>query len=264
MGALRVLPEDVPSFFRHGAAVVGHCAVDPDVRKSPQTPSLTSREGPEHYIDIERFEDIRKRPLRNDILAYAIEKEIPVDHLGFVPWATVEWTEQLTLAFAEHRRWPDNPAIRAKVLVYAGNLSHYAADLGQPLHTTIHHDGRALPDGSSPYVGMHRQVDGWISKIAMNPPGDLSKDIQPRVLDDLFGGVMDWLDETHSLVDRVYELHDKDCAVEIDKFSRQRFRDNVEFLANLYLSAWRKSAEIRLPAWLERPVLGAADSAVER
>ena len=59
-----------------------------------------------------------------------------------LPYSIAEWTQRLTIAFAEHRNDPENPHVRAKCLVFAGILSHYAADLHMPLHTSIHWDGR--------------------------------------------------------------------------------------------------------------------------
>jgi hypothetical protein len=86
-----------------------------------------------------------------------------------LPYAIAEWTERLSIAFAEHRKYPANPYIQNKCLVYAGFLAHYAQDLCMPLHTTIHHDGRANPDGSTPKTGIHPRVDSLVEKLDMQP-----------------------------------------------------------------------------------------------
>ncbi len=67
-----------------------------------------------------------------------------------------EWTFRLTITLAEYRRWPDNPAIRAKCLVYAGILAHCAEDVRTPLHATIHRDGTANENGNSPVLGSNQ------------------------------------------------------------------------------------------------------------
>ena len=82
------------------------------------------------------------------------------NRLGLLPYAIAETTYMLSLALAEHHRWPDNQAIQSKCLVYAGLLSHYAEDACMPLHATVHWDGRVLPNGQSPRTGIHSRVDG--------------------------------------------------------------------------------------------------------
>ena len=81
--------------------------------------------------------------------------------------------------FLAHRKWPYEPHIRDKCLVYAVNPAHYATDLCQPPHTTIHYDGRAQEDGSSPHTGIRQRVDGLLRKpdwnrsairVACSPP----------------------------------------------------------------------------------------------
>ena len=72
-------------------------------------------------------------------------------------YAVAEWTEKLALAFAQHRRWPENTLVQAECLLTAASLAHYAQDLCQPLHTSVHFDGRALEGGKSPRSGIHEK-----------------------------------------------------------------------------------------------------------
>ena len=73
----------------------------------------------------------------------------------------------LAVAFAEYRKWPDNPMIQHKCFLYAGFLAHYAQDMCQPLHLTINFDGLGNPTGHVYIrVSMRRliqQLNAWHS-----------------------------------------------------------------------------------------------------
>ncbi len=86
-----------------------------------------------------------------------------------------------------------------KCLVYAGRLAHYAADLEQPLHTTVDYDGRtqAAKDAKnktfkSPHTGIHTKVDALPTKM---PYDQLFKDPlpAPQARDDVFALVQEEL-----------------------------------------------------------------------
>src|SRR5690606_37379874 len=133
------------------------------------------------------------------------EHEVEPDKLGAAPYAIIEHAQRLALAFAEHRRWPDNEHIRAKCLLYAGLVAHYAQDLCMPLHTTIHYDGRVGPDGRSPHSGVHAKIDALPGKLELDIDAlRAAGAIEP--FNDLFTGVVDTLNASHALVDRAYEL----------------------------------------------------------
>ncbi len=51
-------PEEVPAFFRWGADAIGHSAVDPDVLKERETPTIRHQEYPEHFLDYELVEGL--------------------------------------------------------------------------------------------------------------------------------------------------------------------------------------------------------------
>ena len=144
--AVAATAEQMPAFFRKGVG-----AVAPDLFTRPIGPDqLHKATSPEHYFDVEQLGGAKVPPLRYDLIVWCVKKGIHPSKVGLLPYAITEWTQRLSVALAEHRKWPDNPHIRAKALVYAGMLAHYAADLCQPLHTTIHYDGRAKADKSSP------------------------------------------------------------------------------------------------------------------
>ncbi len=156
--AALALPQDVPEFFCRGAATIESYSSDPDVWSSV-LPALKAAEGPEHYFNLEL---VGKRDLpgtRAEFAALCRGLELAPEKVGFLPYAIQEQYERLVLAFAEHRRWPDDEDVRAKVLYIAGILSHYAGDAAEPLDCTVHYDGRARADGSSPKTGIQEKMD---------------------------------------------------------------------------------------------------------
>lgn len=259
--AAKALPEDVPAFFREGAATVGHGSLDPDVFKHRQLPQLDHCEFPEHFLDIEMLKGNDLPPLRYDYLKLCHDMDIDPTKAGTLPYAITEWTQKLTMAFAEYRANPENPHIHAKCLVYAGILSHYAADLHMPLHTSLHWDGRAKE--GKPYVrtGIHLKVDALPTKIPYN---DLFTEPLPTPLvsRDIFTFTMDEFAKSHALVNRVYEMEDaypemNDMVLDDDDviaFTTERTRAAAAFTADLFLSAWRNSADIQTPNWLDRSI----------
>ena len=167
------------------------------------------------------------------------------------------------MAFAEHRRWPDNPHIRAKILVHAGTLAHYTADLHMPLHTTVLFDGRVPPAAPVPGAGkgFHARVDALPTKV---PYAEIFA--QPLDAPEAHAELMPFIAaefaESHALLDRVYELAPHipalpDLTLEsegVRAFTIERTRASARFTASIFLSAWRNSKHIKIEPWLDRRV----------
>jgi hypothetical protein len=227
--------------------------------KLRELPNANDSEYPEHYIDYELLQGRTFPTTRYQFVQLCAELKLDPKEVGLLPYAIAEWAERLTVAFAEHRRWPENPAIRSKSLVYAGFLAHYAQDMCMPLHVTVNHDGPANLDGTSPRTGIHAKVDGLIQRLAMKPQ-DLAKNQNIQAVPELMPAIFAELNQSRSLIDRVYELGNnlpaetgawKPDSRVID-FATERGREATRFTAALYLTAWEKSATLTLPAWLER------------
>lgn len=259
----RLLGDDVPAFFREGVIeTAGQYAIDPDLFKHERTAQLAHAEMPEHFFDMEYFQDADLPRDRFDYYQLAYSRDLDPRRVGTLPWAVTEWTQKLTLAFAEHRRWPEAEHIQAKCLVYAGILSHYAADLHQPLHTTIHYDGRVDEAGDkSPRTGIHEKVDALLRKTTW--PDDWLDGLVPRAYDDVWQATLEAMGESHRHVETVYELAvvlpdrrtPRTADPRVERFARDRARAAAGFIASLYLTAWRDSADIKPPHWLDRPAL---------
>jgi hypothetical protein len=279
--AVRALPPSVPRFFRDGAFGVGEAAVDPDLFKDRTLPALRTAEEPAHFLDWELIPGLALPADRWAFTAQLFERKLDPAKVGVLPYSVIEGTQRLTLAFAEHRRYPTNVYIRQKAIVYAGWLAHYAGDLEQPLHTSLHHDGRALPDGSSPRTGIHQRVDGLFERVPFDEAA-ITRGLPVRAFPDAWAAIQSELAASHALVDRVYELEPELLAAfppappvppaggtspitapasspapaispAVTAFASERYRATATFLASLYLTAWEQSATIQLPSWLERP-----------
>jgi hypothetical protein len=256
--------DSMPEFFLAGAGAIAHESVDPDLFMRPiAPPELADAESPEHHFDVELLEGNAPPPPRYEYLAFCAARKIDPRKAGLLPFAVTEWTQRLTVALAEHRKWPDNPLIQQKCLLYAGILSHYGADLCQPLHTTIHYDGRAGADGNTPHSGIHNKVDALLGKLvrdANRPPADP----KPAPFDNVMAAVLTEVAASHALVEKVYELEKDLPAYEAPlvadspagRFADERLWACARFVASLYLTAWRDSQKIKLPAWHHRESIG--------
>ena len=257
--AMAALGDQVPTFFSDGAAAIVHGVTDPDMLREAAGPELGSTEGPEHYFDIELLDGAGVPPTRRRFLRFCREKKLEPAKVGMLPYAIAEWSQRLAVAFAEHRKWPDNPHVRAKCLVYAGILAHYAQDLCQPLHTTVHFDGRTRPDGSSPRSGIHMRMDDLLGRMKLDTT-EAAKDVKPCALDDVLPAVLKEIRRSNAMVDRVYELENqlptKDQSwaptQPVRDLANERLRASAQMTADLFLTAWRQSAETKLPGWLDR------------
>lgn len=193
-----------------------------------------------------------------EYLAFLAASGRTLPEVGSLPYSVIESTERLALCFAEHRKWPENPHVGVKCLVYAGWLAHYAADLAQPLHTTIHHDGWALPNGSSPLVGFHKRVDALIERAPFDADGAL-EGLAPEPFADLRAGVLDQLASSRALVDRTYRLEALLSGpeprwedAEVAAWACDRYRASVGFVARLLVTAWESSKSLKVLPGVER------------
>lgn len=258
--SVKVLPDDMPQFFREGGDVIGHLSIDPDVYRIRELTQLATTEAPEHFIDYEMLDGAELPKTRYDFYKWCADHEKDPHKIGTLPYALTEWTQKLTTAFAEHRRQPDDEAVRMKCLVYAGLLAHYAQDCMMPLHTTIHFNGRVGENGRSPKTGIHAKVDALAGKIEITDD-DLKTigDIRPYA--DIWDAVNKNILASREHIDRTYELEEKIPAIEQLKiedpevlaFTKDRTLASTKFTAELFLTAWRHSLTLKLPDWLERP-----------
>ena len=256
--SVKSLPDEMPEFFRSASAekMIAHCAYDPDVSKNRDMPHARIAEHGEHYFDLEL---IKENPIpadRDAFIKLCAEMGLEPSKVGFLPYTVAEWTQRLAIAFAEYRKWPDNPIIQYKCYVYAGFLGHYAEDMCQPLHLTMHFDGIVQKDGAKLHGGIHEKVDSAIEILKLDP-NELAKNQKIEPVDDLMLAIVKQIKAGHSLVDNVYELAQDfqnlgTPTQELQRFTKERSRESVRWTASLFLTAWKLSENLKLPGWLER------------
>ena len=245
-------------------------------RESRAVPALRSAENPNHFINLEALQGKELPKTRQQYVKLCWDVNSDADKIGCLPYAIQEEYEKLVMAFAEHRKAPEDKAVQAKILYLAGVLAHYAEDAAQPLHTTIHYDGRAKPDKSSPRSGIHTKVDALPEKLGLTAE-EIAKGLQkveaPK--DGAFAATLAAIKESHGKVDRLYELEPKlpDANVEppkepdkdVREFGLERCRAAASFTASLWYSAWAQSAKVKLPEWHKpgTPAAGAAKAPAE-
>lgn len=259
VAAVKATPE-VPSFFKGGAGFIAHMSYDPDLAKNRGTPLARGAEHSEHYLDVELLKGRELPAKRYEFIQLCQDLGDKPEGIGLVPYAVSEWTERLAVAFAEYRKWPENPHIQAKCQVYAGILSHYAQDMCQPLHLTVDFNGRKDTSGNVQQKGIHEKVDALPESLEMDA-ATLAAGHVIEPVDSLMTDVVAQLYRGFELVDRVYELgprmlkygqKDWERDEEVVSFALERVRESVRFTASLYLTAWRRSASLKLPGWLDR------------
>ncbi len=257
--AVAITPKDMPEWFRAGALQVAHDAQDPDVQKNRDLVLMTEAEAPRHYIDWELLQNNALPEKRADYAALLSRLNVSPGDVGELPYALREYSERLAMDFAEARRFPDNPYIRAKTLVTAGILSHYSGDCEMPLHVTLDHDGRHLEGGKSPGSGIHAKVDSLVERV--NPsPLELESNQILAPITDLWPAINAEIQSSRSHIEQTYALEpqlppsrgDWTPSPEVRAFTVERARAGANFTARLYAWAWAKSATVKLPDWLKR------------
>src|SRR5205085_1905921 len=86
----------------------------------------------DHYLDLEDYEGQALPADRYQAIALLVRLKRKPERAGLLPYAILENYDRLSCAFYDLRAGPDNPAIRAKPLVYAGVLPPSTGDRGGP------------------------------------------------------------------------------------------------------------------------------------
>jgi hypothetical protein len=239
------LPADMPAFFRAANRSLGHLAGDPDRWKNRSCTFLRAAEAPDHYIDLEDYQGKDLPADRYKAIALLQSLKQKPDRVGMLPYAIMENYDRLSCAFYDYRADKDNPAIRAKCIVYAGILSHLTGDCVMPLHTTRDYDGRRDKEGKLQQKGIHARIDSFPEKHGLTSEV-IGRGIKARKIDDVWAHVLERVRESHKLVGRCYEM-DKAGGfdrptVESRKFILERCRAGAQFTADLWYTAWQRSA----------------------
>ena len=241
------LPDEVPAFFRAGGKQMAHYAGDPDRWKNPSCKQLRDAIGPDHFLDLEDFHGKDLPQTRYEAIALLYQLKEKPEKVGMLPWAIMENYDRLSCAFYDLRQEPDNAAIRAKCLVFAGNLCHLTGDCVMPLHTTRHYNGWVAADGKVTQRGIHAKIDAFPEKNGLTPE-EMARGLKAEAINDVWAYVLKTMNESHKHIERCYELDkagafDKPTA-ESRKFILERCRAGAQFTMDLWYSAWLRSAKM--------------------
>ncbi|MFH1008855.1 MAG: hypothetical protein V1800_15375 [Candidatus Latescibacterota bacterium] len=247
--AVDAMPEDMPAFFREQKEILEYLSGEGD-RWRRYGPTLRASERPNHFMDLEMIDQDVTRitfpPDRYQALKSYFEQgdEIP----GLLFYQIIEYTERLRGSFGAYRKDPGDAGIRHAIISYAGILAHYAADLAQPLHLTIHYNGRVNKAGKVvSNKGIHERFEGNMVDRCVTV-GDCRTFMRaPMVLDDLPEVLKKAMLDSHALVDEVFRLDDAGKFGTPDAASKALVRARLAFgaqlLSDLWLTAWVTSAE---------------------
>lgn len=257
--AVGALPPDMPAFFREAEPQLAWLNPEPDRWRSRDTSDATRAMNdafaPEHYVDLELLPpgalEAHSRYVYMDTLWRA---GVDPSKAGLLPFEILELTERLRMEFLLWRRAPNDQVrawIEARIINDAGILGHYVADGSNPHHTTIHHNGWVgdNPHGYATDRRFHGRFEGGFVQARLTL-GHVTPLVAraPRPIGELRPAVLDYLQRSHALVERLYQI-DKRAAFD----SAQRAPENVQFAAerlaagagmlrDLWYWAWTASA----------------------
>jgi hypothetical protein len=245
--AVAGLPAEMPAFFRAAGKQLSHLAGDPDRWKNPSARHLSAAEGPDHYLDLEDYAGEELPADRYKAIALLQKLKQKPERTGMLPYAIMENYDRLSCAFYDYRADKANPAIRSKCIVYAGILAHLTGDCCMPLHTTRNFDGRPNKEGKMEQKGIHAKIDAFPERHGLT--GEvIGRGLKARKIDDVWAHIVKTLKESHTHVDRCYELDRKGAfdkpTAESRRFILSRCRVAAQFTMDLWYSAWLRSEKM--------------------
>jgi len=262
--AAKKIPADMPRFLRRAAVETAYLGPEPDRWRNPAEFALKNSQEPDHFIDLERVSWLDPLPRgRYEFYRKLYEKRAattdhPDDYLpervGLQPYITMEVYGRLKAAFREYRQLlsahQPTAAVQQAIIFYAGWLGHYVGDASQPLHTTIQYNGWVGPNPNgyttqhgihsafeTDYVGAHIKVADFAGMVTA-----------PAQLKDPFSDYIAYLNQSHGLVEKVYEIEKaggfkgKGSPEALD-FTAHRLAAGSQMLLNLWYTAWIESAQ---------------------
>jgi hypothetical protein len=261
--AAEKVPAGMPAFLRQAADRIAYLGPEPDRWREKTEAALKYSQEPDHFIDLERVADLPELPQnRYDYYRLLYAKRVAAkehgddflpEKVGLQPYITMEVYERLKVAFREYRRLQaehqPTDGVEQDIVFYAGWLGHYVADGSQPLHTTIQYNGWVgdNPKGYTTSNQIHADFEGRFVQrnLAKLQFAGLVHD--PVLLKDPWHDYLQYLRDSHQLVEKVYELDQagalKSDAPEAVEFVRQRLAAGSQMLLDLWYTAWEESAQ---------------------
>ena len=238
--AVENLPEPLRSYFRARKEFLIEHAIDPD-RQAHEDPS----ERPHHYTELDGYDLPPFRTFRRQFTQEGMAAPSNPEH-GDSIWQIEHYTQRLTDAL-RRRRWDD--ADHAALF-----LAHYAADLTQPLHTTINFDGQL-----SGQTGIHARFETElvnavaISWVLEPKPAVAEPDLRTRIFRELVAsytrknvifGADNIAVEGRSYQDPAYRAAFYRLA---GLMAKHRVEAGASLVSSLWYTAWIRAGKPALP-----------------
>ena len=259
--AAAAVPAEMPAFFRNARAQLTYLNPEPDRWRDSKErgldPALNDAQSIEHFIDLEEapgnsLAAVNRYAFLDSVHAHGGKGSGP----GLLPYRILELTQTLRIEFRLWRAAKDSATrrdIEERVINDAGILGHYVADGSNPHHVTVNHDGWVQaenPKGFSTAKGFHSRFESQYVQSHI-----VGADVQPLVsktpvtIAALHDGIWNYLRETHTHLDRLYELDKIEpfgtatTGAEHKKFTADRLAAGATMLRDLWWTAWVTSAD---------------------
>jgi hypothetical protein len=257
------IPNSMPGFMRGAENRIAYLGPEPDRWRENSEYTLKDAQEPDHFIDLERLDGFGELPEgRYEFIRRLYEKRATVtsnaddllpEQVGLLPYATIEVYDRLKVAFREYRKLKaanqPTEAVGQNIVFYAGWLSHYVGDGSQPLHTTISYNGWVGPNphGYRTEPGIHFEFETQFISRNVSAQDFAGLVHGPVRLTHPFEDYMQYLRESHALVERLYQLEKAGGfqgagSKEALEFTEQRLAAGSQMLLNLWYTAWLESA----------------------
>lgn len=252
------LPNDMPLFFYRAYPELIFLAYDPDRWRGAGV-SLDAVNPPNHFLDDEFVSRLTLPPDRYKFIDLLYTSGTLRQHgitnsdSGFLPWTIAEMSDQLTNEFRQWRfaKPPERASIERDIIHIAGVLGHFAGDAANPDHATINFNGWVEPNPNHypTDCDAHFRFETEFVSHAIEV-GDVTPRLAaPKLRTDYFASAVEFIRGSNSLVETLYRL-DKDRAFDIMRpvskegkdFAAGRLAAGASFLRDLWMSAWRNSA----------------------
>lgn len=254
------LPASLPEFFHRSYNLLVVLADEPDNWRNAG-PSANSSEFPDHYIDLEFVASIQFPNRRYDFIdemersGVLRQRGVTAHEVGFIPWRVAEMSELLEQQWRIWRRSDLTPEERAQneatIVHLAAALAHFAADVSNPLHTSMHHNGwmaSTNPQSFATDCDLHSRFETYFVT------GNVSlEDVKRRVagadlVRDYFARATVAVKSSNALVEELYRL-DRDGEVRGSgtargrEFTAERIAYGASLIRDLWWSTYANSAE---------------------
>lgn len=228
--AVFLLPVEMSYFFKKNIKLITEKAVDADKRCYVDT-----IEGPRHYIDIDRFENIDSVPIH---WSKAVEKysERKLLAQGIVPWQIWKTYQNLVSAFKQQNE--------TKIIQYSADIGHYISDAHVPLHTSSNYNGQYTNQ-----IGIHAFWETRLPEMFSNDYNYFIK--KAEYIEDPLEQSWTIVRESNALVDSVLSL-EKQLTVEFKASERKAYIERNNQLIYTYSDNYARKYHQALNGMVER------------